>query len=1025
MLRFVAPAGSRSNASRSGRRRPARSWSGRDGPGSAAGPSSSPTVGARRDPRARRDHPLVGRARSGTRSPTATAASARSTGRAPTEPGEGSTVFAFHPHQDLFTAPAADVVAVEGVDGRVATLFPLVETALQVSLDAGPRVEEPVVVLGLGPVGVLTAAMLQRSGADVLGADPRGDRRETAARFGIRVVDASEIREAVAASTSGAGVPLVVDASGSPAALPLALELLAHEGEALVCSWFGSKDVRLPLGGAFHRRRLTIRSTQVSTIPARLAGRWDIARRRQAAMRLMTELPVKLLATHELPVRAGGRRVRRARPRRRERHARRVEVLMFEVGASTSFRAFHRMPDHPPPENERHPRLPRRGGGRAGASRRTRHGLRPRRPHGCARRGGGSRPRSRPVGDVRGRGRHGRGPRGVDPRAPRRSACAATGPRWCRSASGSPRTRSEASVRASDVGTRRDVVRLSLVTLGDPERRTGGYRYHRMMAAAAADHRASVRFERLPALAWPLPALAGARALRAAAEGPMRSCSTASRRRSPRRGSPGCGPRSSRWSISHRVACTAGERAGSRSGGSTASRTARRPGSSSRRRASSTTCAASACRPTGSSSCRRGATSPSRAARTLDLRRGRAVSVLCVANWTPHKGILELLDAFATLPEEAATLWLVGATDADARYAGRVRRRVAAPDLRDRVVVRGSVPVEEVGRFYRWADVFALCSFVDAYGTAWAEAIAAGLPVVGWRAGNLPRLAEHGREALMAEPGDLAGLAAALRAIVTDDVLRARLAAGARRLRRRHCRRGATRHSCSSRRSASSCHDHLARGAVRLRRDALGFGDGRVRCVPPAVPGARARADALGYVVGRDRHAGRIRPVRVVEPTRGRWTRRRGRPRPDRGSGSRRPRARSRCARASRRSCVSSTTPASSALVSSDRTEWLVTNLERLGRPDGWAAMVCADGDAARASRTHICTRRRSEAPRRAGGRDLRDRGLAERDPCREAAGIPCLCIPERPRPPSSTSRGRTSWFRRSRDCPSTTCGTR
>jgi 2-desacetyl-2-hydroxyethyl bacteriochlorophyllide A dehydrogenase len=217
------------------------------------------------------------------------------------EHGEGSTVFAFHPHQDLFTAPAADVVAVEGVDGRVATLFPLVETALQVSLDAGPRVEEPVVVLGLGPVGVLTAAMLQRSGADVLGADPRGDRRETAARFGIRVVDASEIREAVAASTSGAGVPLVVDASGSPAALPLALELLAHEGEALVCSWFGSKDVRLPLGGAFHRRRLTIRSTQVSTIPAQLAGRWDIARRRHTAMRLMTELPVKLLATHELP----------------------------------------------------------------------------------------------------------------------------------------------------------------------------------------------------------------------------------------------------------------------------------------------------------------------------------------------------------------------------------------------------------------------------------------------------------------------------------------------------------------------------------------------------------------------------------------------------------------------------------------------------------------------------------------------------------------------------------------------------
>jgi threonine dehydrogenase-like Zn-dependent dehydrogenase len=161
--------------------------------------------------------------------------------------------------------------------------------------------DEPVVVLGLGPAGVLTAALLQRSGADVLGADPREDRRGTAAAFGIRAVDASEISAAVAASTSGAGVPLVVDATGSPSALPVALELLAHEGEALVCSWYGTKEVRLPLGRAFHRRRLRISSTQVSTIPSRLAGRWDVARRRRAATRLLTELPLKLLATHEVP----------------------------------------------------------------------------------------------------------------------------------------------------------------------------------------------------------------------------------------------------------------------------------------------------------------------------------------------------------------------------------------------------------------------------------------------------------------------------------------------------------------------------------------------------------------------------------------------------------------------------------------------------------------------------------------------------------------------------------------------------
>jgi 2-desacetyl-2-hydroxyethyl bacteriochlorophyllide A dehydrogenase len=213
---------------------------------------------------------------------------------------EGSTVFAFHPHQDRFTVRASEIVPLDAVDGRVATMFPLVETALQVSLDAGARIEEPVVVLGLGPVGVLTAALLQRSGADVVGVDPRADRRATAVRFGVWAVDASEIRRDVEISTSGAGVPLVVDATGTPAALPLALELLAHEGEALVCSWYGNKEVALQLGGAFHRRRLQIRSTQVSTIPSRQADRWDVPRRRRAAARLMTELPLKLLATTEV-----------------------------------------------------------------------------------------------------------------------------------------------------------------------------------------------------------------------------------------------------------------------------------------------------------------------------------------------------------------------------------------------------------------------------------------------------------------------------------------------------------------------------------------------------------------------------------------------------------------------------------------------------------------------------------------------------------------------------------------------------
>ena len=79
------------------------------------------------------------------------------------------------------------------------------------------------------------------------------------------------------------------------------MPLLAHEGTALVGSWYGRQEVSLPLGEAFHRRRLTIRSSQVSTIPAAQSGRWDVARRRQVAVGLLDELPLRALATTEVP----------------------------------------------------------------------------------------------------------------------------------------------------------------------------------------------------------------------------------------------------------------------------------------------------------------------------------------------------------------------------------------------------------------------------------------------------------------------------------------------------------------------------------------------------------------------------------------------------------------------------------------------------------------------------------------------------------------------------------------------------
>jgi threonine dehydrogenase-like Zn-dependent dehydrogenase len=202
----------------------------------------------------------------------------------------GEAVFAFHPHQDVFTARAGDLIPLPPIDPAAATLFPLVETALQVTLDAGTSYRDRVIVLGAGVLGLLTGLLLQRCGQQPLVAEPQAWRRAVATSLGVTAVAPGEL--------ANQEVPLVIDASGNPDAPAMALNMLAHEGTLLVASWFGTKPVVLPLGGAFHRRRLIIRSTQVSTVPARLSATWTPSRRRLEAAALLTELPLAELCTH-------------------------------------------------------------------------------------------------------------------------------------------------------------------------------------------------------------------------------------------------------------------------------------------------------------------------------------------------------------------------------------------------------------------------------------------------------------------------------------------------------------------------------------------------------------------------------------------------------------------------------------------------------------------------------------------------------------------------------------------------------
>jgi 2-desacetyl-2-hydroxyethyl bacteriochlorophyllide A dehydrogenase len=205
----------------------------------------------------------------------------------------GQPVFAFHPHASSFIVPAADVVAVPGdVPADRAALLALMETAVNLVLDGRPLLGERVVVVGQGMVGLLATALLARFPLEsLLAVEAIPRRAEVARALGARVVPAREARDA----------DLVYELSGDPAALDLALAAAGREGRVIVGSWYGSKRAPVDLGGAFHRGRVTISSSQVSRLAPGLSARWDRERRFAAAWRALAALDARPLITHRLP----------------------------------------------------------------------------------------------------------------------------------------------------------------------------------------------------------------------------------------------------------------------------------------------------------------------------------------------------------------------------------------------------------------------------------------------------------------------------------------------------------------------------------------------------------------------------------------------------------------------------------------------------------------------------------------------------------------------------------------------------
>lgn len=202
----------------------------------------------------------------------------------------GQHVFCLHPHQTAYVVSADAVVPLPmGVPPARAVLAANMETALNVLWDADVGTGERVAVVGAGTVGVLAAYLAARqAGAEVELVDVDASKAEVARALGIAFADPARAR---------GEADVVIHASGTAAGLSTSLGLAGFEATVVEASWYGDALVPVPLGEAFHARRLTLRSSQVGEVAPSHRADWTRRRRLEKALSLLVDPTLDVLVS--------------------------------------------------------------------------------------------------------------------------------------------------------------------------------------------------------------------------------------------------------------------------------------------------------------------------------------------------------------------------------------------------------------------------------------------------------------------------------------------------------------------------------------------------------------------------------------------------------------------------------------------------------------------------------------------------------------------------------------------------------
>jgi threonine dehydrogenase-like Zn-dependent dehydrogenase len=209
-------------------------------------------------------------------------------------------VFAFHPHASQFILHHSSLILLpEGLSPETACFLPNMETAVNLVQDGAPILGERVLVLGQGVVGLLTASLLSEFPLEGLVTVDNYELRRNALEIASQRSKVKSLRSDDLRPSTFDPFDLTFELSGSPSALNDAIALTTFSGRIVIGSWYGQKRAEIDLGGAFHRSRIKLISSQVSTISPELSGRWDKSRRFDVAWKALERIKPEKWITHK------------------------------------------------------------------------------------------------------------------------------------------------------------------------------------------------------------------------------------------------------------------------------------------------------------------------------------------------------------------------------------------------------------------------------------------------------------------------------------------------------------------------------------------------------------------------------------------------------------------------------------------------------------------------------------------------------------------------------------------------------